>query len=74
MIDKSAAYAYIGISRAAFTYLMFGVVFPFYITTIGQAVAAMSPNAEISAILSSSVFSFIIILYAFLSHSPVFSY
>lgn len=49
-------------SRAAFTYLMFGVTFPFYITTIGQAVAAMSPNAEISAILSSSVFSFIIIL------------
>lgn len=49
-------------SRAAFTYLLFGTFFPFYITTIGQMVAAISPNPEISAILSSSVFSFIIVL------------
>lgn len=62
MFDESAAYADIGISRAAFTYLLFGVIFPLYITTIGQAVAAMSPSVEISGILSSSVFSFVIIL------------
>jgi ATP-binding cassette, subfamily G (WHITE), member 2, SNQ2 len=49
-------------SRAGFTYLMFGVLFPIYYTTIGQAVAAMAPNAEIAALLFSFFFSFVITL------------
>ncbi|KAK7465001.1 ATP-binding cassette transporter snq2 [Stygiomarasmius scandens] len=46
--------------RAGYTYLMIGVTFPLYYTSIGQAVASMSPNAEIAAILFSFVFSFVI--------------
>ncbi|THU82570.1 hypothetical protein K435DRAFT_446226 [Dendrothele bispora CBS 962.96] len=47
-------------SRAGYTYLMMGVIFPIYYTTIGQAVASMSPNAEIAALLFSFIFSFVI--------------
>ncbi|GLB42209.1 putative ABC transporter superfamily, ABCG family. PDR (TC 3.A.1.205) subfamily protein [Lyophyllum shimeji] len=47
-------------SRAGFTYLVLGVIFPLYYTTIGQAVAAMAPNAEIAALLFSFLFSFVI--------------
>ncbi|OJT05939.1 Brefeldin A resistance protein [Trametes pubescens] len=46
--------------RAGFTYFMMGVWFPLYYTTIGQAVAAMSPNAEIAALLFSFLFSFVL--------------
>ncbi|TFY79979.1 hypothetical protein EWM64_g4033 [Hericium alpestre] len=35
--------------------------FPLYYTTISQAVAAMSPSAEVAAILYSFLFSFVII-------------
>jgi ATP-binding cassette subfamily G (WHITE) protein 2 (SNQ2) len=51
--------------RAGYTYLMIGVLTPLYYTTIGQAVAAMSPNASIAAILFSVLFSFVITLSAF---------
>ncbi|RDB26892.1 Brefeldin A resistance protein [Hypsizygus marmoreus] len=47
-------------SRAGYTYLMIGLIFPLYYTTFGQAVAAMSPNAEIAALLFSFLFSFVI--------------
>lgn len=47
-------------SRAGYTYLMIGVVYPFYYTTIAQAVAAMSPNPEIAALLFSFLFSFVV--------------
>ncbi|KAI4517501.1 ABC-2 type transporter-domain-containing protein [Schizophyllum commune] len=47
-------------SRAGYTYLMLGLVFPFYYTTIGFAVAAMAPNAEIANILFSLIFSFVL--------------
>ncbi|KAI0074337.1 hypothetical protein K474DRAFT_1648129 [Panus rudis PR-1116 ss-1] len=47
-------------SRAGFTYLMFGIMFPLYYTTIGQAIAAMSPNAEIAALLFGFFFSFVL--------------
>jgi len=47
-------------SRAGYTYLMYGIVFPLYYTTIGQAVASMAPTAEIAAILFSLLFSFVI--------------
>ena len=50
-------------SRAGYTYLMLGLVFPFYYTTIGFAVAAMAPNAEIANILFSLIFSFVLTLY-----------
>ncbi|KAH9934163.1 pleiotropic drug resistance ABC transporter [Fomitopsis serialis] len=46
--------------RGGFTYLMLGVVFPLYYTTIGQAVAAMCPNAEIAALVFSFLFSFVL--------------
>ncbi|KZT04452.1 pleiotropic drug resistance ABC transporter [Laetiporus sulphureus 93-53] len=46
--------------RAGYTYLMLGVVFPLYYTTIGQAVAAMCPNPQISALLFSFLFSFVL--------------
>jgi ATP-binding cassette subfamily G (WHITE) protein 2 (SNQ2) len=49
-------------SRAGYTYLIFGVIFPFYYTTIGLAVAAMAPSAEIAALLFSFLFSFVITL------------
>ncbi|PPQ74645.1 hypothetical protein CVT26_005690 [Gymnopilus dilepis] len=47
-------------SRAGYTYLMMGIIFPFYYTTFGQSVAAMAPNAEIAALLFSFLFSFVI--------------
>ncbi|TBU44086.1 pleiotropic drug resistance ABC transporter [Dichomitus squalens] len=46
--------------RAGFTYLFMGVIFPLYYTTIGQAVAAMAPSAEIAALLFSFLFSFVL--------------
>jgi ATP-binding cassette, subfamily G (WHITE), member 2, SNQ2 len=49
-------------SRAGYTYLLFSVLFPIYYTTIGQAVAAMAPNAEIAALLFSFLFSFVLTL------------
>ena len=48
-------------SRAGYTYLLIGVVYPFYYTTIAQAVAAMAPNANIAAVLYSFLFSFVLI-------------
>jgi ATP-binding cassette subfamily G (WHITE) protein 2 (SNQ2) len=67
-------------SRAGYTYLMYGIVFPMYYSTIGQvrfrvvftnpsyafikATASMAPTAEIAAILFSLLFSFVILLYA----------
>ena len=48
--------------RAGFTYLFMAIFFPLYYTTIGQAVAAMSPNTEIAALLFTFLFSFVITL------------
>ncbi|KAI8989100.1 pleiotropic drug resistance ABC transporter [Trametes punicea] len=47
-------------SRAGFTWFMLGFWMPLYYTTVGQAVAAMSPNAEIAALLFSFLFSFVL--------------
>ena len=49
-------------SRAGYTFLVYSVVNPIYYTTIGQAVAAMSPSPEIAALLFSFLFSFVITL------------
>ena len=50
-------------SRAGYSYLAFGLVFPLYYTSIAQAVAAMAPNAVIAGILFSTLFSFVITLW-----------
>ncbi|KAJ6520879.1 pleiotropic drug resistance ABC transporter [Mycena vulgaris] len=47
-------------SRAGYTYLMMGVIYPMFYTTFGQATAAMAPNAEIAAVLFSFLFSFVL--------------
>ncbi|KAF8638207.1 hypothetical protein AX16_010553 [Volvariella volvacea WC 439] len=47
-------------SRAGYTFLMLGVMFPLYYTTVAQAIAAMTPTAEIAAILFSFLFSFVV--------------
>ncbi|KAG6865226.1 hypothetical protein C0991_004284 [Blastosporella zonata] len=47
-------------SRAGYTYLALGIIYPMYYTTIGLAVAAMSPSPEIAALLFSFLFSFVI--------------
>ncbi|TFK38290.1 pleiotropic drug resistance ABC transporter, partial [Crucibulum laeve] len=47
-------------SRAGYTWLMMCIAYPLYYTTIGQAVAAMAPSAEIAALLFSFLFSFVI--------------
>ena len=46
-------------NRAAYTFLMLAFIFPLYYTTFGQAIAALSPNAEISSLLFSLLFSFV---------------
>ncbi|CAL1709796.1 unnamed protein product [Somion occarium] len=46
--------------RGGYTYLMYSIITPLYYTTIGQAVASMSPNAEIAALLFSFLFSFVL--------------
>ncbi|KAL5527915.1 hypothetical protein ACEPAG_6716 [Sanghuangporus baumii] len=47
-------------SRAGYTFLMIAIIFPLYYSTIGQAVAAMSPSAVIGAVVFSCLFSFVI--------------
>ncbi|KAF9076400.1 ABC transporter [Rhodocollybia butyracea] len=47
-------------SRAGYTYLLLGVIFPFYYVSFADAVAAMVPNAEIAALLFSLLFSFVL--------------
>jgi ATP-binding cassette subfamily G (WHITE) protein 2 (SNQ2) len=49
-------------SRAGYTYLLFGVIFPLFYTSLAQAVAAMMPTAELAALLFSVLFSFILTL------------
>ncbi|KAI6026023.1 ABC-2 type transporter-domain-containing protein [Pisolithus marmoratus] len=49
-------------ARAPYTYLLFGVVFPIYFTTAGQAFAALAPTPTIATLLFSTLFVFTIIL------------
>ncbi|KAF8329221.1 pleiotropic drug resistance ABC transporter [Amanita rubescens] len=48
-------------SRAGYTYLMIGIFFPLYYTTVAQAIASMAPNTEIAALLFSTLFSFVFV-------------
>ncbi|KAG6811150.1 hypothetical protein H0H92_008768 [Tricholoma furcatifolium] len=47
-------------SRAGYTYLMLGVLFPLYYTSFAMTVASMAPSAEIAALLFSVLFSFVL--------------
>ncbi|KAG2131012.1 ABC-2 type transporter-domain-containing protein [Suillus clintonianus] len=47
--------------RAGYTFLMYGVVFSLYYTTIAFAVGAMAPSALIASMLFSTLFSFVVI-------------
>ncbi|KAI0342389.1 pleiotropic drug resistance ABC transporter [Trametopsis cervina] len=47
--------------RAGYVYLFLGVLFPLYYTTVSQAIASMAPNTQISALLFSFLFSFVLI-------------
>lgn len=49
-------------SRAGYTYLMIGIIFPLYYTTLAQAVAVVVPSAAVSTLLFMSIFAFIISL------------
>lgn len=48
-------------SRAGYTFLLFGVIFPVYYTTAGQAFAALAPTPTIATLLFSTLFVFTII-------------
>jgi ATP-binding cassette subfamily G (WHITE) protein 2 (SNQ2) len=50
------------LSRAGYSYLMLGIVYPMYYTSFGLWVAAMSPNPEIAAQLLAFFFGFVITL------------
>ncbi|KAG2006802.1 multidrug resistance protein 1, variant 2 [Coprinopsis cinerea AmutBmut pab1-1] len=47
-------------SRGAYTYLMYGFLFPTYYTTIALAVASMCATAEIASLMFSFLFSFVL--------------
>ena len=49
-------------ARAGYVFLALAVAFPLYYQTIGQAIAAMAPTAEIAALLFSFLFSFVLVL------------
>lgn len=49
-------------SRAAYTFLVYAVIFPLYYTSFGQAVASMVPAPELAALLFSVLFSFVLML------------
>jgi ATP-binding cassette subfamily G (WHITE) protein 2 (SNQ2) len=47
-------------NRAGYTYLMLGIIFPLYYTSIALAVAAMASTPELAAILFTFLFSFVL--------------
>lgn len=49
-------------SRAAYTYIGLGIIFPLYYTTIAQAIASMAGTAEIAGLLFTLLFSFVLTL------------
>ncbi|KAI0922386.1 hypothetical protein AcV7_005930 [Taiwanofungus camphoratus] len=46
--------------RAGYTFLLFGVIYPLYYTSFGQATAAMSPNSEVAALVFNALFAIMI--------------
>lgn len=49
-------------SRAGYTYLLYGFLYPLYFSTFAMAVAAMSPSPVIANLLASFFFTFVITL------------
>ena len=49
-------------SRLAYVFLLYGVMFPMYYTTIAHAVGVTAPSAEIATILHFSLYSFALTL------------
>ncbi|THH30475.1 hypothetical protein EUX98_g3698 [Antrodiella citrinella] len=47
--------------RGGYTYFVIGVIFPIYYTTISQAIAAASPDAEIAALLFNFFLTLVIV-------------
>ncbi|KAF9817918.1 hypothetical protein IEO21_03112 [Rhodonia placenta] len=47
--------------RAGYTYLLFGIIYPLYYTSFGQATAAMASNAEIAALIFNALFAIMIV-------------
>ncbi|GJE86387.1 pleiotropic drug resistance ABC transporter [Phanerochaete sordida] len=48
-------------ARAGYVFLALAVAFPLYYQTIGQAIAAMAPTAQIAALLFTFLFSFVLV-------------
>ena len=49
-------------SRTGYLFLAFSILFPLYYTSIAQAVAAMSPNAPIAAVLFTMLYAIVVAL------------
>ena len=49
-------------SRAPYSFLIMDVVFPLYYTSFAMGITAVSGTAEIAALLTSSLFSFVVML------------
>jgi ATP-binding cassette subfamily G (WHITE) protein 2 (SNQ2) len=49
-------------SRAGYSYLMVGIVYPMYYSSFGMWVAAMAPNPAIAAQLFGFFFGFVVTL------------
>lgn len=49
-------------SRAGYTYLFYGFLYPLYFSTFAMAVASMSPSPVIANLLQSFFFTFVITL------------
>jgi ATP-binding cassette, subfamily G (WHITE), member 2, SNQ2 len=48
-------------SRAGYVYLVIGVIFPMYYATLIQAIAAMSPDANVAGIFFGIMMSFVLL-------------
>jgi len=49
-------------SRAGYTYLLYGFLYPLYFSTFAMGVASMSPSPVIANLLASFFFTFVLTL------------
>ncbi|KAF8994409.1 ABC-2 type transporter-domain-containing protein [Cyathus striatus] len=47
-------------SRTGFTYFIYGVLYPFYYTSLALAVASVSPTAELAGLVMAVLFTFVV--------------
>ncbi|KAF8235559.1 hypothetical protein L208DRAFT_1457957 [Tricholoma matsutake] len=57
-------------SRAAYTFLVFCVIFPMYFTSFAQAVAAMVPTADLAGLIFSVLFCYVLLFNGVLQPFP----